>query len=66
MLRTLLPALGLLVLVPAAASAAPFGELPFRPVSGTATCLRATGAPGELVRSTRNGAELLQAGAGAA
>ena len=40
MLRTLLVSAGLLVLVPATASAAPFGELPFRPVSGTATCLR--------------------------
>ncbi len=63
MLRSLLPALGLLALVPAAASAAPFGEPPLKAVSGAATCLRATGAPGELVRSTRNGAEILQAGA---
>ena len=44
------------------ASAAPFGELPFRPVSGAATCLRATGAPGELVRAPATGAEVLRAG----
>src|SRR3954467_2888585 len=62
MLRSLLPVLGLLALIPSAASAAPFGELPFRAVSGSATCLRATGAPGELVRSTATGAQLLQAG----
>ena len=62
MLRILLLALGLAVLVSGSASAAPFGELPFRSVSGTATCLRATGAPGELVRSTSTGAEILQAG----
>jgi hypothetical protein len=61
MLRSLLRALGLLALVPATVSAAPFGELPFRPVSGAATCLRATGAPGELVRWVASGAELLQA-----
>ncbi len=67
MLRFLLPALGLVALVPGTASAAPFGELPFRAVSGAATCLHATGAPGELVRSLtqRNrgdaGAQLLQA-----
>jgi hypothetical protein len=63
MLRLVLPALGLSLLVPATASAAPFGELPFQAVNGSATCLRATGTPGELVRSTRNGAEILQAGA---
>ena len=45
MLRFLLPALGLVALVPGTASAAPFGELPFRAVSGAATCLHATGAP---------------------
>ncbi len=46
----------------APASAAPFGELPFTPVAGIATCVRATGAPGELVRWTPGGLELLQAG----
>ncbi len=60
--RFLLPALGLVALVPGTASAAPFGELPFRAVSGAATCLRATGTPGELVRSTSTGVQLLQAG----
>ena len=32
--------------LPATASAAPFGELPFRPVSGPATCLRRPARPG--------------------
>ena len=44
--------------VPATASAAGFGELPFTPVSGEAGCVRATGAPGEIVRLTATGAEL--------
>jgi len=43
------------------ASAAPFGELPFTPVTGRASCLRATGAPGELVRSTREGLRFMTA-----
>ena len=51
--RSLL-ALALLLAAPASASAAPFGELPFRSRSGSATCLRATGAPGELVRATEH------------
>ena len=34
-------ALALALAAPAPAAAAPFGELPFRPVSGAATCLRA-------------------------
>lgn len=49
------------LLTPARAAAALFGELPFRPVAGVATCLRATGAPGELVRWTPGGIELLHA-----
>ena len=44
MRRFLLPALGLVALVPGTASAASFGELPMKAVSGAATCLRATGA----------------------
>ncbi len=60
MRRALLVA-ALVLAAPASASAAPFGELPFRPVSGSATCLRATGAPGELVRWVASGAEVLQA-----
>jgi hypothetical protein len=52
MLRTLLAGAGLLLLGPAVASAAPFGELPFQPVAGSATCLRATGTAGELVRQS--------------
>src|SRR5689334_17777330 len=51
----------LLAVLPASAAATPFGELPFRPAGGTATCLRATGYPGEVVRSTKTGAEFLQA-----
>jgi hypothetical protein len=56
--------LALAVLAPASASAAPFAEVPFAATAATATCLRATGAPGELVRSSRTGARFLQAGAG--
>ena len=61
MRRALLTAAVLLAVLPETASAAPFGELPFRPAGGTATCLRATGYPGEVVRSTKTGAEFLQA-----
>jgi hypothetical protein len=62
MLR-ILPALAVLVLgVPATASAAPFGALPFQAVKGPAVCLRATGAPGELVRQTETTAPFLAAG----
>ncbi len=57
----LLVALVLLFAAPVSASAAPFGELPFRPVEGSATCLQATGVPGELVRWTRDGVEFLHA-----
>jgi hypothetical protein len=49
----------LLLAFPAPAAAAPFGELPFRPVAGGAACLRPTGAPGELVRWYEGGAEVL-------
>ena len=74
MLRTLLVFAGLLAAVPATASAAPlpraerssplrWGELPFRSVTGTATCLRATGTPGELIRQTDENIELLGASA---
>jgi hypothetical protein len=54
----LLAVLGFLA-VAAPASAVPFGELPFTPVAGSATCLRATGAPGELVRSSPTGARFM-------
>ena len=75
MRRSLLTAALLLGVLPAAASAAPlpraerssplrWGEVGFRPAGGTATCLRATGLPGELVRSTATGAQFLQASAG--
>lgn len=52
----------LAVFMPASAQAAPFGEPPFTPVAGAATCLRATGAPGELVRNADSGARFVQAG----
>jgi hypothetical protein len=56
-------ALALLILTatPAAAHAAPFGELPALAVKTPARCLRATGAPGEVVRWAPDGAEFLQA-----
>ena len=50
--------------LPAAASGAPFGELPFRAVGGAASCLRAGGVPGELVRWTRGGVEVATVGGG--
>jgi len=54
----------LALLIPAAAGAAPFGEPRFTPAPGSATCLRATGLPGELVRLSDSGARFVQAGAG--
>jgi len=60
-MRVAVLTLALAGLAPAAASAAPFGEPPFTPVSGEATCLRATGVPGELVRWTSTGARLEEA-----
>jgi hypothetical protein len=64
-MRRLLVCVGLApLLVASPAHADPFGELPFRPVQGVATCLRATGAPGELARWTPTGLELLQANSG--
>jgi hypothetical protein len=62
--RALLAAALLLAAVAPAASAAPFGELPFRPVSGVANCVRTTGLPGELSRWTPDGVELSTASAG--
>jgi hypothetical protein len=62
MLRFALFAASMVLLAPATASAAPFGELPFLATGAAATCLRATGAPGELIRSSRNGARFLHAG----
>src|SRR4051794_18035743 len=55
-------ALALLILAatPAAASAAPFGELSPLTVQHPARCLRATGAPGEVVRWAPGGADFLQ------
>jgi hypothetical protein len=54
----------LLAAMPGTAFAAPFGELPFRPVDGAANCLRTTGLPGELSRWTARGVELSTASAG--
>ena len=62
-MRPVLLSLALLALTPAAASAAPFGELPPVPVYGDATCLRATGTPGELVRSSPAGARFVHVSA---
>jgi hypothetical protein len=47
--------------MPATAFAAGFGEIPSQPVSPASRCVRATGAPGELVRWAPEGAEFLQA-----
>jgi hypothetical protein len=55
--------LALFAFAPFSASAAPFGEPPYTPVPGNATCLRATGVPGELVRWSPTGARFVQAGA---
>ncbi len=60
MLRLALCVSFAVLLAPPTASAARFGELPFTPVSGAATCLRATGAPGELMRSSPTGVRFLQ------
>jgi hypothetical protein len=54
-------ALLILAVTPAAANAAPFGELPPVAVKDPARCLRATGAPGEVVRWAPEGAEFQQA-----
>ena len=62
MLRVLMVLSGLALLAPAAAPAAPFGE-PARscPSATPQTCLRATGAPGELARSVGQRVQFLQA-----
>jgi hypothetical protein len=54
-------ALLILAITPAAAHAAPFGELPPLTVEHPARCLRATGAPGEVVRWAPDGADFQQA-----
>src|SRR4051794_20105939 len=59
-MRRLVPGL-LRAALPSTASAATFGELPFHPVAGGAKCRDAAGAPGELVRDTGTGTELLRA-----
>lgn len=57
--RFALLAAAAVLILPATASAAPYGELAPLPAGGAATCLRATGAPGELVRSSPTGARLM-------
>jgi hypothetical protein len=59
--RRLALALAALFLMPAAAKAAPFGELPFQALPSPARCLQATGVPGELLRWAPDGAEVFQA-----
>src|SRR5690349_23564310 len=54
-------ALALSLLLPAAASAAPFGELPLQTLQGPARSLQATGVPGELLRWAPDGVELFHA-----
>src|SRR4051794_8797665 len=61
MLRRPLFAALLVLAAPATAAAAPFGELPFQPVKGGVSCLRATGAPGELVAWAPDGARFVRA-----
>src|SRR3954468_22463859 len=61
MLRRPLFAALLVLAAPATAAAAPFGELPFQPVKGGVSCLRATGAPGELVAWAPDGARFVHA-----
>jgi hypothetical protein len=60
-MRPLVAALAAALLAPATASAAPFAELPFVTIPGGTSCVRATGAPGELVAWTPEGASFLRA-----
>src|SRR4051812_19977478 len=55
-----LVALALALCAPAA-TAAPFGALPFVPAGGPAVCLQPTGVSGELVRWVPGGVEFLEA-----
>ena len=61
MTRPLAVLLGLSLLAPAPAAAAPFGEPSLLGVGGTSGCLRATGAPGELAHVTGSRVRFLQA-----
>src|SRR5262249_44391387 len=60
-LATILAACALALPAPAAASAATFGELPFTTLPGGVSCVRATGAPGQLVTWAPTGARLERA-----
>jgi hypothetical protein len=53
----------MLAALPATASAAPFGELPFVALSGAAECVRAPGPPGLLARTQGRGVRFMLAGA---
>src|SRR5688572_10294405 len=46
---------------PASAEAAPYGTLPFTRIPGGSACVSPTGAPGEILRWTEGGVELLTA-----
>jgi hypothetical protein len=63
-MRTLALALAVLAAAPATSSADPFGELPYRSLSGAANCVRAAGAPGVLSRESGDSLQFMQAGAG--
>ncbi len=60
-MRRALPVLMLAAALPAPASAATFGELPFRSVPSLAECVTAPGPPGVLARSSGSALELLRA-----
>ncbi len=60
-MRLLIAALAAALLAPASASAAPFAALPFVTIAGGTSCVRAAGAPGELVAWTPEGASFLRA-----
>jgi hypothetical protein len=62
-MRALVIALAAVLLAPASASAGRFEELPFETLAGGATCVRPTGAPGELVAWAPGGARFIRAGA---
>jgi len=60
-MRPLAIALAAALLLPASAAAAPFAELSFQTLAGGASCLRAAGAPGQLVAWAPGGARFLRA-----
>src|SRR4051812_42492721 len=60
-MRALVIALAAALLAPATTSAAPLAELPFQTVPDGVSCVRATGAPGELVAWAPEGARFARA-----